>query len=280
MDLKETYRLFQALSLDITFGAWCCLMAVSTVFEIDIRWYEQFLLSAAVWLIYTLDHLLDANRIDQQALSLRHAVHQKYKIPILLFAAFIIASSIYCLFLLDPEILLGGLYICGFVLVYFVIVHFIKGRIFILKEFAAALVYSTGIMLIPWIRIEEHQEFLALFHLQLFLIAYCNILILAWFDARKDNYQKQNSVILTKGLKLTFKVLNFLLAAFFIITVIALFGLKPGITGFSLYQIVMLLMGLTLGWIFTYPNDFRRNEIYRTIADLIFLYPFLVIWIK
>ncbi|NMM47166.1 hypothetical protein [Marinigracilibium pacificum] len=280
MNLKETYRLIQALSLDITSGAWCCLMAISTVLDIEVKWHEQFLLTSAVWLIYTIDHLLDAHKIDAHAIALRHSIHQQFKIPIITFAILIIICSLYCITLLDDDILKGGLWLCGLVLLYFGIVHFIKGRYFIIKEFAAALVYSTGIVLIPWVRIEEYHFYLLLFHIQIFLLAYCNILILAWFDARKDNYQNQNSVILTKGLKLTVRVTNVLLGIFFVLNVVILFFVKPGLTGFSLFQIVFLLMGLTLSWIFTYPNDFRKNEIYRTIGDLIFLYPFLVIWIK
>src|SRR6476659_9916470 len=95
--LSRYYKLANILSLDVVAGAVICSIFFSQVFNTVIRVSGIISLALSVWIIYTVDHLLDARRITRQASTVRHRFHQKNQkilYSVLLLAFLVVVSQL------------------------------------------------------------------------------------------------------------------------------------------------------------------------------------------
>ena len=87
MPLKRKYlgqllQIINSLSLDVALGAIAGSYILLFVAGIPSDGISILALAITVWLIYTLDHLLDAKEISGPAETFRHRIHQIYKVPL------------------------------------------------------------------------------------------------------------------------------------------------------------------------------------------------------
>ncbi|MDH5598881.1 MAG: hypothetical protein OEY34_07145, partial [Cyclobacteriaceae bacterium] len=172
----KIYRWGQVFSLDIVLGA--CIMAWflgETLFS-PVNYYILSALGLCIWIIYTMDHMFDAQSTEFPILFWRHKVHQKYsRILGVIIGVLIMLGVIIIVPNLSYRVLLYGSILLVFVIVYLLLIKF--GGYF-LKEIFAALLYTLGIVTGP---LGEFTQVLLPFHylvvLQIFLIAFLNLLI-------------------------------------------------------------------------------------------------------
>lgn len=147
--LGYALHLINALSIDVVLGSVLSSYFVSTLLAANMPLAWWALLSAAVWVIYTLDHLLDAMMGQRNLAMLRHQLHRRYWVVLsgssgLL--AFVSLSSAYSF--LPREIFIFGLLLGMLVIVYLLAVH---TRISTslgslrMKELTVAILYTVGI---------------------------------------------------------------------------------------------------------------------------------------
>ena len=139
----KVYRFINLLSIDVAIGSVCCSLFFSKLFKVSVLPYGFISLGLTVWIIYTVDHLLDAKKMQASATTNRHRFHQQHFQ--LLLSLVIVATginSILLLFIRKP-VLITGIVLVILVILYLLIQHSLK----FLKEIFVAVVYTAGVIL-------------------------------------------------------------------------------------------------------------------------------------
>src|SRR6185369_4936748 len=97
-----------------------------------------------------------------------------------------------------------GLELAAVIVVYFTIQKSLK----FLKELAGALLYSGGVLLIPWsVKVGVATNLQLILIAQFVLTALINLLLFSWFDKKQDEQDQQSSFATVMGDKATKKSL-------------------------------------------------------------------------
>ena len=265
----RVYRIINILSLDIAAGAMICASFFARIAKVAILPQGLIALGLTVWIIYTADHLLDANKLKQDASTERHRFHQRHfkLLFLLLFVAVIIdATQIY---FIRSMVFLAGLGLSFLVVIYFLV----QQKIGFLKEFLGAILYTGGVVLIPLsIKSQVSIPFILLI-LQFGMTAWINLLLFSLIDQPKDEKDLHRSFATTFGLRATQNILLFLFVATVVLTLAQL-------TLFSFDAVATLtlsIMTMLLVLIFLRREYFEKNDRYRLLGDAIFLLPLIYI---
>lgn len=274
----KLYRFLQAFSIDVAAGSCAMSFLVATILNVEMPFVIYFSLFMSVWLVYTLDHLLDAKKIKNVALTLRHRIHQIYFRPIAWtwLTLFILTFTISVLYL--PEISLKvGLIVSIFVIAHVFLVHVLGERfsIFFQKELLIAITYTIGILFGPISLAQDLPGYAWWILVQIFLCAFINLLEFSYFDINVDQKQGQLSVASAIGKKSLEKLI---VAMIFIGIVIQLFCFWH-FEGVYVFQGIMSGMFATLLFIFLMKKLSSDNDNYRILGDLVFLYPIILLMI-
>ena len=149
--MKEIYKYIQALSLDVAFGSTVMSAFIARFMGVLVSFEIYVSLFTAVWLIYTIDHLIDAKRLKSDKASFRHALHKKHFKEITVFWVIIfIFGVLYSLFL-PLETRKVGFIASALVIIHLVFVYLLGSKIsiFIQKELGIAFTYCVGIAFVP-----------------------------------------------------------------------------------------------------------------------------------
>lgn len=196
---RTLWSFVSILSLDVVSGALAGMYFFQAVWELSLSWELYFLLGLAVWVVYTGDHLLDAQKEASAAFSKRHEFHRRYQKPILLgliaalvLGAWVLAISPQVYFILPYGVGLGILIVCWYALLTFRHRHVAQ-----LKELVTAFFYTSGIALAPGVLAMEEIRFVhCLLLTGYFLLAFINLLMLSYSDRRYDQLHSFASISL------------------------------------------------------------------------------------
>jgi L-asparagine transporter-like permease len=263
------YKLINVLSLDVAGGAVSCAAFFADVFDVSILPQGLIALGLAVWIIYTLDHLLDARRLQQRASTIRHQFHYTHFKTLSVVVVIVFCVELILIFFLREQIFRRGILLSLMVIVYISISHWLKYA----KEIAGALLYSCGVLL-PALSLKDQLfGFRTLTVVAPFvLIVLTNLILFSWMDYEQDKRDGQPSIITLLGKKMGSFVLLFL---FFCIAIVLLFSFR------SLPRDVFFIysfMTSVLLYIFLKPHLFNSNDRFRHVGDGIFLLP-LIHWL-
>jgi 4-hydroxybenzoate polyprenyltransferase len=279
--ISHFYKVFQALSLDIVAGALICSVAISNYYQAQVSYSALVCLAIAVWLIYTIDHLLDAKKTGDKSAAFRHRFHQQYKKPIMVFVVLWVVAGMAMAYILPRIILYNGL--TGVLLtgVYFLL---LQKKWFWQKEVCIAIGYTWGICLAP---VCINWGYLSLVQLllipQVFLLVFANLLIFSWFDMNNDKQDGHKSMVIRWGEKQARIGIILIIMAGVLLSIFTMlaplssplsFGEGQGV---RLMEALLLLMFGILWLIFKNHPFFRKNDAYRVIGDGIFFIPVLFI---
>lgn len=273
--IYRIYRYLNIFSLDVALGAIICACAIADPLQFDIPADALISLGLCVWLIYTADHLMDAQRIKCKASTLRHYLHQVFFKKILLVFCSISALGLVSLFFLPASVIRNGSLLFLLVLVYFLIMKYLK-RWFIPKELLIALIYAAGIFLIPFSLYKPEFDYFMLFlFIQFLLLALVNLLLLAYIEYSSDQKDGHVSFPLFIGLKKTNIILwCLLLLEYGLILFFIVFSVNAD---FIALQWVLMAMTFILNLIFIFPSLFRPHDRYRILGDAVFLFPVVLL---
>ncbi|MCB9235774.1 MAG: hypothetical protein H6581_29270 [Bacteroidia bacterium] len=271
------YKLISILSLDVAAGSLAGGVLVTRLLKVEMPTAWYILLPLCVWLIYTLDHLLDSRRLGAKAHTARHLFHHLHFRKIGLFWSVLAAGGFAAALICLP---LEGIYF-GLVMGLGVILHLglvslVGGKTspLLVKEGGVALIYTFGIWGMPFVL---HMEAVETSHLlmmaQFGLLALVNLLEFSLFERETDELDGQSSLVRAIGARKTSVLLGFLL----MLNLVLAIGVF--IVDFSqptiLYQGILLLMALLLGLILFRKNYFAHSDRYRAWGDAVFLLPAL-----
>ncbi|MEQ8363116.1 MAG: hypothetical protein RH948_09620 [Cyclobacteriaceae bacterium] len=265
--ITSYYRYFNLLSLDVALGATISAMFLTRVFEVDIRFQGLLCLGLTVWLIYTVDHLVDARNLKSQASTARHRFHQRNFRMILTLAIVILLAIIPLLFFIHKPVLTMGIGLGGLVIVYFIV----QRKLGFLKEFLGAVLYCVGVML-PVVALSElsFNSVITVPSILFFNTALINLVLFSWFDRDKDKLDNHPSLVTSVGDKASKSILCLL---FVLQIVLFIYAFNSGLDISIL--IIFAAMYLVLLLIFVKSNWFGLNDRYRLAGDAVFLFPLL-----
>lgn len=259
------YRYFNLLSLDVAMGATISALFLIKLFSVDIRLQGLLCLGLTVWLIYTMDHLVDASKLKSQASTERHRFHQRNFRAILVLAVVILLTIIPLLFFIYKPVLSMGIGLGVLVVLYFIV----QRKLSFLKELVGAMLYSVGVML-PVIALSElsYYSLIEIPSILFFNTALINLVLFSWFDKDKDKLDNHPSLVTRVGDGMSKGILYFL---FFVQMVLFVYALRNGIS--HLVLMVFAAMYLVLLLIFVRSGWFAINDRYRLAGDAVFLLP-------
>ena len=270
---SKSYQYIRAFSLDVVAGAAISARWVGNYFEVNIPFEAIIALSITVWLIYTLDHLLDARKIQPKKALLRHLLHYENAPIIFAMVAAMTIVLIFTVQYLSTQLFWSGMLLGFLVVGYLFFVHFVRKKPYWGKEWFIAVVYATGICLPTIAHLQAIPTALYYFWIMFFLLASINLLIFNMFEYKADKTLGFNSFATVKGHDFTRRVILGLLLLFVISWTVS-FILIPE-EGFLDYQAMFIFMGSVLAMVLSKETVLREEEWYRVIGDIIFVLPVL-----
>jgi len=264
--LFRAYRFINILSLDVAAGAVICALFFAKIFDVIILPYGVISLGLTVWIIYTADHLIDAQKVKRPASTERHRFHQRYFKT--LFALLIIAVLIDAtqLFFIRKTVFIVGLALALLITIYFLLQRYLR----FLKELIGALLYTGGVLLIPWsVKNTSYDSVQIILITQFIITALINLLLFSWFDKNQDEQDQHSSFATTMGWDAT---KNFIIALFFLQAILA-------VVQFAIWEekpvIIVVLMNVLLLLIFINRKYFEAEDRYRLLGDAVFFVPLI-----
>ncbi|WKV12827.1 hypothetical protein [Marivirga harenae] len=269
------YQYIRAFSLDVVAGAVISARWIGNYFDAEIPTYAILALGLTVWLIYTIDHLLDARKIKSKDAFLRHIIHDKNAPYIFGLIAIVTMVLIFILQNLKPYLLAYGMALGFAVFCYLIFVHFVRKKVYWGKEWFIALVYATGICLPTATYIQSVPSILIYFWLQLFILASINLILFNMIEYKIDKKLGFTSFATVKGADFSRRVILVLLLAFVLIWSSSFMFFKT--EDLLDYQAIFILMASVLAMVLSKEVVLRQEEWYRVIGDIVFVLPIIEI---
>lgn len=271
----DVYERFNLLSLDVVSGACAGMYFFADMMRIPLSWYYYLLLALAVWTIYTFDHLLDARKVSQVALSKRHRFHQQHFKPLALVLVLTgIAGALLSVhFLTFERIMAAG------TILFFLIVGVMVGmrlgnkKSAIAKELLIATFYVAGIILAPAVQLDF--GFISgnwLFYVPAyFILAWFNLVYLSYLDGALDRAEGHHSIMTVLGKRKTRNLLGGLSVLGLIYGMFLFFYLTSYFHRFTLIWAIMMLVHI----LFFMERPVNITEARRRL-ELTFSFPLLL----
>lgn len=265
----KTYRLLNSLSIDVAAGAVICALFLADVLRSSPGVPALIMLGLTVWIIYSADHLLDARRIEKEAVTHRHSFYQRhFKVMVTITAVAVIADGLLAL-KIRPAVFQAGLILAAPVAIYL-----IAQRFFIsIKELLGATLYTAGVGLPAYIFMGGRPLTVnqGIFIIAFFLVAWSNLLLFSYFDYESDMENAQTSFATRWGLRVTHHVIVAALMTGFGVCAYLMIADR------FLPSLVLLVMNAVLLILMRYPQYFSESDRFRLLGDSIFLIPLVAV---
>ena len=249
------------------------------IYKANLGFSFYWLLASTIWIIYTLDHVLDGMKLREESLSTRHLIHYTYRKTILpTLGALVMFNAIVAVAFLPRNMLFAGVVLAVFVGIYFLVVHWLKTiNVNLPKELFVAIIVAAGMVILPGISGNMTFSFEAtLMVLSMVFVNFTNLLLFSLYDHDNDSKNGLTSAATQWGVEKTKSVILFMLAGAFMSfacwTFLIMSPMKLPIS------ISLLIMFNILLVIFIQDERFAIKERYRFWGDFVFLVPGLV-WI-
>jgi 4-hydroxybenzoate polyprenyltransferase len=262
------------LSIDVAIGSIGSSVLAVNVLNVKLPLFYWLILPLCVWIIYTSDHLLDAFKIKDKAISGRHKFHFIHRKKII-FALFL--AGMLSVFLierhLEKEMVVLGFCIYFFILVYLLSNHFANKIFkFLPREVIIAAGYIAGTWGIPLlVKSPFVSRYDWLFLLNHFLIILTIPLLYSIFEYTADESSGFISFSTTFGTKV---------ASILVTVLLVISSLVSGISYIILHNSISIILFAMSGMLFLtlfYRKKLMVDEKYRTICDSTNFLPFLLL---
>jgi hypothetical protein len=257
------------LSLDVVAGAVICHIVAQRLPNGHgaINWLQTIVLGIAVFVIYTLDRILDAQKTDYTPTP-RHEFIKTHQVVL---RKILIIDMVFCgiaCFWISPTILVFGVIITALVSLYLWLVYKANSQsnIQVFKEIIITLLYTASVWGSTLIGDRSFQIIALLYCISFGLIVFQNLLLFSWMEAFVAD--KANSLAITLGEGKSQKVISAIFVLILVANFLAVFFCE------SAYQrrcfFMQILMALGLFFVSQNRTFFLKNERYRWAGDSVF----------
>ena len=276
--LQRILNKAQVLSLDVISGSCLTSWLVASFLNTNVSLVVYLALGLSVWLIYTLDHLIDAYEIKIVARTERHRFHQKYfkhLAYIWLFVALL--NLVLIAFYLPQETIRLGLLASVFVAAHVIMVKVAGSRnhYLVQKEISVAINFTIGVMVGPVSFLKDFDWTVMFIFTEIFLLALLNLIEFSWFDFEEDKSQEQTSIAILLGKSKARHLLLVLLILGLLLLIIGFIMFHPKWIHVNLFIIYSVFLSL-----YSFPAYFKTANRYRRWGDLIFSSPLIFLLLE
>ena len=257
--------------IDVALAAGLLAIAFAHLWNIELPLTVPLLLSIAVWLIYTFDHLKDAFDTREPGLSVRRDLHRKYARQLVLVSIVLLFTAAGLVFTIPVNVVVYGAAMSLLVIAYYLTLHLTERKSLVKKEVVVAILYTTGVVLGPLATGHPADGF-QVHIVQLFLLAMNNLLLFSWFDHEIDEKEGFTNLVTMIGAGRTRKLLVVLSIAQSVL------ALSLSAAGFyQNFELLWSIMGIFMLLPVLRPVFWRLGYRYRILGDLLFFVPSAII---
>ncbi len=275
-------QIMQFLSLDIVIGTVAVGYMATKVLEVRANPVWWIVLPLAVWVVYTLDHIIDAYKKKREAAISRHNYHYLNRIPIIVVVSIIgLITMALSLLYLNYHIVKMGIILSITVGIYFLLLFLQKDKknAMVQKELYIAIIYTVGIFMAP---IYWHGSVpsipIIIIAISISLLVWAEGIMISWYDYENDTIDGHNSLTILFGKKNARRFA--IVLHLFVETVLVLVLLTTTLTSIVIFSmLIILLMNLILGLLILFPYSFLSNTYHKLIGETVFLLPCLLIFV-
>jgi len=276
--MGRLFKIFQYLSLDVVGGSLCVASMSVKLLNIIPNPIWWLILALSVWIIYSVDHILDSLKNKSKSQILRHKFffnNRKWLIPLVIAITFI--NFLLVITYLKYEIVISGIVLTTIIFVYFFALNTLGRhyRAYIPKELIIAGIYVVGIFLAPliWYGSIPPPEVLFII-IVLIIIVFMEGIMISYFDYEQDIADGHVSFTTRHGKEKIIRYLRLLSVLIEISLIIAIIRTNSDIIFASI--MVLLLMNFFIGMIQLIPNNVVVKKFHRIIGEAIFYLPVIV----
>lgn len=253
--IRSHFHKVNVLSIDVALGSVCAALFFGKFHSVTLKPVTLVVLALTVWVIYTVDHLMDAKRILGEASSERHRFHQLHfnlLRNVVIYAVMLITCL---LFFLPRGVLYNGMALSVVVMAYILLHSWVP----YIKEVCVAIIYTLGVFLPTSHHLAVTEiSFSLLF--SFVMVALINLLLFSWFSVDEDRVDGISSLTTLVGTKVLRFIFPLILLIQFSLVVHSSFGAA---------FLVLFAMSLMLVLMFAFPGFFRKHDRYR-LGDAVF----------
>jgi len=277
MNLSGMIRLIRLFSLDIVAGAMASLVFASQVMDVELHRSYYLIMALTVWLIYTLDHVMDGARTRGKSESETSNFFYKYKIPVIfVFLILLVLNFRLIVYRLDEKIIQFGMGPGIAVVFYLLMKRYYDGKLkwLFIKELWITVIYTLaiwgGTVILAGDSVSLSQAFLIA---SFGLIIFSNVLIYSIYEREMDVREDNKSFARDFGLKAAVNTAVLSLVASILGIVLAYLFFEAALN----YCLPLLLVSASMLIILSFPKIFAKRKLYGVAADLLLLLFFLVL---
>lgn len=269
--MRQIYRYFHFLSLDIVLGALATSALAAKLFSSNPGWVWWAALAMTVWVLYMGDHLLDAWKNRKKPLRELHIFINKNRRILMWSMGVVAAADMLLVFnFLDKEMLKAALALAGGVLLFYAMRHiFKKDRLlFIPGEFFVLLLYLAGTWLGPYItRTIELETVHGMILFMMAGVLLMNLGVISLYDMQLDSRMGIASLAQILGKKRTRTLLLGSGVGIYVLLILQFMVFDTD----RYTQLALILAGMTtiLLLVLLLPSWFRNRDLYRWTADAV-----------
>lgn len=278
---ERLYSYVRIISVDVAAAALGGGILAARVIGSTPRPCFYWLLPAGVWVAYTIDHLLDAQRMGPNAQTPRHRFHYHHATALWTAVAVMsLACGIGGWIGLSWFGLTYAGVMCGLVILHETIIKLTGGRVspLLIKELGVAVVFTAGVWGMPWLRhwldTRRVLGWPVILMCQYLLLALVNLIEFSIYESRADAADGQTSFVRGIGRKSARRIVYFLLTIQIPIGVTAAVVCPHG--AIIIAEVIYFFMTVGLWIVLAMPRWAARAERYRTLGDGVFLLPLLM----
>ena len=275
------YNLFRVWSLDVVAGTLMVGLFFIRILHVEPTGWWWPILALAVWIIYTLDHLLDGMKgKNSQPVIYRHNYHFRHKKVLIITVGILSVVTLWAgISYLHWEIVKRGIFLFAIIVLYFLLVHLIqrKNHFFNQKELLIAGAYMAGILLAPayWNKNPVTAQQIILI-VVMTLLTWAEGILASWFDYENDLHDGHASFTTTFGKQHTGYFLVILHGLIFLLLIINVFFAENRLQLFAI--VIESFMNLALLLLLLFPDVMQKNDRYRILGEMVFWLPGLIIF--
>ncbi len=267
--------MLQHLSIDVVIGSVGMGVLATQLLNTEAPLIWWFILPLCVWIMYTLDHLLDAANSKKEPTIPRHLFHQQHTKTLIYWVIGLgIAALILTIIFLPIQIILGGGILTATILLYFLSLRMLpeKFRKWIPKEMVIACIYVGGIFFVPWwFSIGSPAAETHWIMVIILLLVWSEGVMAAWFDRDNDLRDGHHSFVTLAGKSLSKKIVTGVLS----VTFAGLILISIRSQAIEISSSSMILLAINSGVLIIIWGDkyFEKNSRYRSWGELLFVLP-------
>ncbi len=270
--MKSLLYYMQVLSLDICIGVIGSGAFAKTLLRASMKPVWWFLLPASVWVIYTADHLMDARKVGERSVNVRHKFHFDHFSLLAVTAAVTAVTCVLLAFLyLREMVFVGGFVMGGLAVMHILIAYW--GKVRFGKEISVAVIYACGVWFAPFLNSgvvisPVYVIAFLIFILGAILNLFMNSVIEFIIDHQEDQVFGMG-ISTRKAIRRA--VIGISFAAVMGIVLFTIYGFVRGfdpivLAGYAYLLVVCAVPGIIL----FYEDFFAKDQRYRLPAELVF----------